>query len=185
MYSGNFWLSRPQMTVNAQYILDYLFARGWTKNAICGMLGNMETESTINPGIWQNLDAGNLSLGYGLVQWTPAPKYLDWCTARGYLPSSMNSALLRILEEVETDSQWGNDAEGNPPPFTFEEFTQSELPAGLLAMFFLRYYERPGDVNQPNRATQAEEWFNTLVGTVPKKKSKLWFYLSKRRIVIK
>lgn len=49
--SGNFYLNMPQMTENAKHIMSYLLDKGWTKNAICGMLGNMQTESTINPGI--------------------------------------------------------------------------------------------------------------------------------------
>lgn len=52
-YSGDVQLTKSQMKVNAQYILDYLKKKGLTKNAVCGMLGNMETESFINPGLWQ------------------------------------------------------------------------------------------------------------------------------------
>ena len=69
---GNFYLSEAQMQGNAVEVYDFLVPRGWTLNAIAGMLGNMQTESNINPGIWQNLDYGNYSLGFGLAQWTPA-----------------------------------------------------------------------------------------------------------------
>ena len=48
---SNAYLSQPQMTDNAQYIADYLYARGWTQNAIAGILGNMQRESTMNPGL--------------------------------------------------------------------------------------------------------------------------------------
>lgn len=195
MYAGNFWLTLPQMTVNAQYILDFLQDRGWTKNAICGMLGNMQTESTINPAIWQGLDEGDTSEGFGLVQWTPATKYLNWCTARGYAYDKMDSNLLRIIEEVETDTQWGNDSLGNPPPFSFEGFTHSTLSAYNLGMLFLRHYERPEVYNQPIRGEQAQYWFNTLTGDntggnggsgyIPTKSKSFFNYISKRRIVIK
>lgn len=47
------------------------------------MLGNMETESTINPGIWQSLNSGNASGGFGLTQWTPATKYINWANNNG------------------------------------------------------------------------------------------------------
>ena len=55
---GNYWgndfnssnaLTMTQMQVNAQYIYSSLSANGWTLNAICGMLGNMQSESSINP----------------------------------------------------------------------------------------------------------------------------------------
>src|ERR1700752_3873572 len=99
-YCKNAFLSHDEMTENAQYILDFMTFQFWTKESICGMLGNMQTESTINPCIWQNLDAGNTNLGFGLVQWTPATKYIDWCTQQGLEYANMDSNLMRILYEV-------------------------------------------------------------------------------------
>lgn len=55
---GNYWgntydssqaLTRSQMEVNATYIWAYLRQQGWTMNAVAGMLGNMQSESSINP----------------------------------------------------------------------------------------------------------------------------------------
>jgi hypothetical protein len=147
------------MKVNAKYILDYLLLRGWTKNAICGMLGNMQTESTINPGIWESLAAGNFSKGFGLVQWTPASKYTEWASANGFPWESMDSNLKRILYEVQNNIQWIH------PTMTFEQFTQSTDTAYNLAMLFLAHYERPANPNQPNRGTQAEYWSEVLTGS--------------------
>ena len=79
--SENRFLSVEEMKDNAQYILNYFLDKGWSKNAICGMLGNMQTESTINPGIWQDLNEGNTVNGFGLVQWTPATKLINWCNS--------------------------------------------------------------------------------------------------------
>lgn len=160
VYSGNRFLSMDEMTVNAQYILDYLVSKGWTKNAVCGMLGNMQTESTINPSIWQGLDSGNLNGGFGLVQWTPASKYIDWANANGLPYQEMDSNIERILYEVDNNIQWIN---GN---MTFAEFTHSTDTPYNLAMLFLSSYERPADPNQPNRGTQAENWFSVLTGAV-------------------
>jgi hypothetical protein len=184
IYSGNRYLSMEEMKVNALYILDYLTAKGWSKNAICGMLGNMQTESTINPAIWESLDEGNLNGGFGLVQWTPATKYIDWCTPLSLIPEEMNSNLERILFEVDNGYQWGNDSDGNPPPFSFQEFTTSTLSPDTLAMYFLWYYERPAIKDQPIRGEQAIYWYQTLVGAYKKKKSKLWLCMRKRRLMI-
>ena len=74
---GNFYLSESQRQANAYEVYLFFSGRGWTLNAIAGMLGNMESESNINPGIWQNLDAYNYNLGFGLVQWTPATNYTN------------------------------------------------------------------------------------------------------------
>jgi hypothetical protein len=165
IYSKNAYLSPEEMTANATYILNYFTAAGWTKNAVCGMLGNMQTESTINPGIWESFDAGNMSRGYGLVQWTPATKFIDWCNDRGLNYTDMDSDLKRITYEVENNIQWYNDSLGNPPPFTFTEFTKSTLSAYDLGMIFLHHYEIPHVYDQPDRGTQAEHWFNTLDGS--------------------
>lgn len=159
-YGGNRFLNRSEMKVNAQYILNYLTAKGWTKNAVCGMLGNMETESTINPGIWQSLQAGNMSGGYGLVQWTPATKYINWANANGLDYTKIDSQLKRIIYEVNNNVQWINIQSG----MTFKEFTKSTESAYQLGMYFLSDYERPAESNQPARGQQAEYWFDNLTG---------------------
>lgn len=149
------------MTTNAKYIYPRLRGLGWSTNAICGMLGNMETESTINPGIWQNLDAGNTSLGFGLVQWTPSTKYTSWCAERGIDPAHMDSALARIEWELENGEQYyPTDAY----PLTFAEFKVSTKSPSYLAQAFLLNYERPADQTQPARSTQAEKWYTVLNG---------------------
>lgn len=168
-YSGNRYLSQEEMEVNAQYIYDYLAAEGWTKNAVCGMLGNLQTESTINPAIWEGLDSSDPSRGFGLVQWTPSTKYTNWCASNALAPIAMDSNLKRILYEVETGLQWGNDSDGNPPPYSFEEFTTSTEDPYTLGMNFLWYYERPAVKDQPTRGIRAEAWSNFLGGTTPPK----------------
>lgn len=162
--SANRFLTMDEMKINAEYIWSYLGTRGWTLNAVAGMLGNMQTESTINPGIWQNLDAGNYSLGYGLVQWTPATKYTDWCAANGLERSDIDSALKRIIYELENGLQfYPTDAY----PITFSQFKTSTASAYELGMAFLLNYERPADQNQPARGTQAEYWYNYLKDIQP------------------
>jgi hypothetical protein len=160
--SKNEFLTLDEMKINAEYILTYLLNEGWTKNSICGSLGNMQTESTINPGIWQNLDEGNESLGYGLVQWTPSTKYTNWCQDLGLVPGDMNSNLLRIIYEVENGLQWIATSDY---PLSFQEFIVSTESPEYLAQAFLKNYERPADQDQPNRSTQARYWWDTLEGT--------------------
>lgn len=159
-------LSEDQMKVNANYVYAALSDRGWSKNAICGMLGNMQAESSINPGRWQSDDVGNTSLGYGLVQWTPATKYITWCdsTVDYTDPSEMDANLARILYEVEKGIQW--IATGSYG-LSFKEFTTSNLPTGELAKAFLLNYERPADQSesvQAYRASNAEQWYKVVTG---------------------
>lgn len=92
--SKNSYLTTDEMQTNAKYIWSYLGSRGWTLNAVAGMLGNMQTESSITPNRCEVSntvtgpsgehptaldieDYANRYLaqhgrfpGYGLVQWT-------------------------------------------------------------------------------------------------------------------
>lgn len=157
--STNAYLSEDQMLQNARYILQYLTARGWTRNAVCAMLGNMQSESTINPGIWESLIYGNYSGGYGLVQWTPASKYTDWAAANGYDIGDINGQLERIIWEKDNGEQW---IATSSYPMSFAQFARSTDSPYNLAMAFLACYERPLDPYQPNRGTQAEYWDSVL-----------------------
>lgn len=161
--SANRFLSLNEMKINAAYIWGYLSKRGWSMNAVAGMLGNMQTESTINPGIWQSLQEGNYSGGYGLCQWTPATKYTDWCTANGYEIGDIDAALIRLDYELADGLQY-YPTDGYP--LTFAEFKVSTDTPYNLGMAFLLNYERPANQNQPTRGTQAEYWYEFLQSVV-------------------
>ena len=103
--SGNRYLSDTEMKNNAELILNYLTSKGWTKNAVCGMLGNMQTESTINPDVWESFNSGNTQGGYGLVQWTPATVLINWCNTKGKDYGNGYSQLDKIISEVTDNSQ--------------------------------------------------------------------------------
>lgn len=155
-------LTTTQQQINAKYIFLYLSDKGWTKNAIAGMLGNFQAESTINSGRWQNDSVGSYSLGYGLAQWTPVTKYTDWCSEQGYSdPSEMDNNLARIIYELENGLQYYK----NKYPLTFREFTKSTESAGYLAKAWLLDYERPEDQStsvQNYRLQLAESWYSYL-----------------------
>ena len=48
-YNSSNTLTMSQMEINATYIWSALSYQGWTLNAVAGMLGNMQSESAINP----------------------------------------------------------------------------------------------------------------------------------------
>ena len=164
--TGNRYLTQSEMDNNATIVWDVLGGAGWSLNAVSGMLGNMQSESNINPGLWESLDEGNLNGGYGLTQWTPASKYIDWAGA-GY--DSGYKQLDRIVWEKDTGNQWFR----NPaapivnPPITFAEFSVSTEAVATLAYYFLWYYEHPANINQPQRATQAAYYYELLSGHPP------------------
>lgn len=158
---SNQYLSLEEMTINAEYIVSHLMSRGWSKNAVAGMLGNMQTESTINSGLWQNRDEGNLSLGFGLVQWTPATKYIDWANENGYAIDDIDGQLERLEYEIQNKLQW---IPTTNYPLSFASFKVSTETPEYLAQAFLKNYERPKNQNQPLRSTQARYWFDNLTG---------------------
>ena len=65
-------LTAEQQKANAEYIFNYLSLQGWSKEAICGLLGNIHHESFLNPGVWEIQD--DPFWGYGIVQWTAYPR---------------------------------------------------------------------------------------------------------------
>ena len=166
-YAVNGYITEAQMEHNATIIYDYFTGMGWTVESVCGMLGNMESESGINPGVYQNrLNPPNLDLGFGLVQWTPATKLISWA---GSTYQQGNRQCDRILYESVNGIQWFRNPNAPiiEPALTFAEFTISTLPVGELANYFLWYYEHPAETIQPNRATQAEQWYEYLSGSAP------------------
>lgn len=134
-------LTNEEMQVNARYLYEVLhYVYGWSMKAVAGALGNIQHESAINPGRWQSDNVGNTSSGYGLVQWTPASKYIDWCTEQGYSdPSEMDNNIARIIYEVENNVQYYKT---DDYPETFKQFTTSDKDPYYLACAFAWNYER-------------------------------------------
>lgn len=157
---GNYYLSLAQMQNNAKIVQAYGLSQGWSVNAICAILGNMQEESGINPGIWENLSPG--IGGYGLVQWTPYTKYSNW--AGSGWQNNGTRELERISWEADNNQQWGrNETLGQDPPYDFNSFlTDTTTNLTTMANYFLWYYERPYNPYQPKRAQNAQYWYNYL-----------------------
>ncbi|MBR3055292.1 MAG: hypothetical protein IKG63_05670 [Streptococcus sp.] len=142
----------------AEQIWDYLTSRGWTKQSVSALLGNMQSESEISADSWESGLIGNMSGGYGLVQWTPATKYINWAQSNGLVYQNVISQCKRLEWEVVNSQQFYN------PNMTFAQFTKSTQSPEALADIFIRYYERPFNPNQPARGIQARYWFELLKG---------------------
>ena len=174
--TGNRYLSMSEMQNNADIMYAFFTEKGWTVNAISAMFGNMQTESTLNPGIWENLDP--FVGGYGLVQWTPYTHYSEWA-GDGWQDNGQKE-MERIQYELENHLQWISTS---LYPMTFREFSQSDKPPAYLAQAFLYNYERPAVKPQPARSKQAEYWYEYLAGHPPVKQIPIWllFKLKERR----
>ena len=181
-YNSSASLNRDKQQLNALYIWLALQADGWTLNAVSGMLGNMQSESAINPGRWQSDRVGNMSGGYGLTQWTPATKYIDWIGVSND-PSKMDNNLSRIKWECANNKQWRKSKQY---PISFREFKVSNESVDYLAGAFLYNYERPAKYNLDPRVRNARYWYEYLSGFLPteenhRKKFKWVLYARKIR----
>ena len=146
-------LTPDQMYENAEIVYDTLILKGWSHNAICAVLGNMQHESyTINPGRWQ--DGGGP--GYGIVQWDPATKYLSWAAENGYADDS----LIGQLEFLNISMQPGyGEWLQNPYCYmTYKQFISSNESVDYLTKVFMHCYERPGDWQTSKRIRYANDW---------------------------
>lgn len=165
------YLTLEQMAHNVNLLLPYFRNDGWTDNAIAGMLGNMQTESKINPGLWQGRsipsDWSTTSKGYGFTQWTPAHKLIDWCietypgqdwTGNGDMQCN------RIIYERHNNLQWSMNNYGN---HTWDQFATSTETPEILARVFLWAYERPAAPVLEQRQTQARYWYDYITGVEP------------------
>ena len=178
--SKNAYLTLGERENNAILVWQYFGSKGWSIEAVSAMLGNMESESTINPGIWESL--APFVGGYGLTQWTPYTKYSDW--AGSSWENNGNKQCERIVYEMENGLQWFANPEAPivSPPISFREFSTSTIDVETLANYFLWYYEHPAITIQPARATQARKWYEFLSEMPPiprptRKKMPLWMYL--------
>ena len=174
---------------NMRKVLQYFLAKGWTRNSICGMLGNMMVESTVNPWLFEHhsLDWSDPAAiladsgGMGLTQWTPCRKYYQWAIDSNLDPESGNTMCERIYYEYENNLQWSLDNYGH---HTWEDFVTSTETPEILARVFLWAYERPADPDLAQRQANARWCFNNLSDTINPVKL-FWFLNANKRKVLK
>jgi LysM repeat protein len=159
------WLSEADSLNNAQLVANHLKGT-WSKEAISALCGNMRHESSINPNIWEFGYGHSLDRGYGLVQWTPASKYIDWANANGLTYTSGDSQLARIDYEVDNNIQWIAIADYNNMTFAQFRANSGNWTVDYLTEAFTWSYERParsaGTDSLPDRKAFAEQCLSTL-----------------------
>ena len=161
--TGNRYLSKSEQEHNASIFYEIMSGYGFSVNAIAAMLGNIQTESTVNPGIWQSLrPESSGGGGYGLVQWTPWTNYSDWAGA-GWEDNG-DRECERIYYEFTHGLQYYSTA---AYPMSASQFMKSDASPAYLAYVFMNNYERPENRRQPVRQKQADNWYTFLTGLEP------------------
>ena len=162
----NKYLGEDDMKNNA--VLTYMELqgeRGWSANAVYALLGNMEQESTINPGLWEGRKK-NVRKGFGLVQWTPSTNYTRWADAKGYSHDEGYGQLEWIDEQTTVAGQW---IQTSAYPISFQNWkTDTTHSVEWLTKAFERNFERSADnasliKKRVNYALKWQNWFNTTV----------------------
>lgn len=170
--SSNAPLSQPQMENNAEIIVGLLTAKGVNDRTIAAILGNMQAESTINPG--RHETGGQ---GYGLIQWTPQSVLIDHAEKIGLTDYENGSVQVETLlsELGGANNDWYTTAafihpyydSGATPDMigiTADEFLKNEMNWSVdkLAILFMAARLRPSydpDVNHVTSRTQfSVEW---------------------------
>lgn len=145
---------------NAWEIWQFFKSKNWSEEAIAGMLGNIQSESGIIADRHEESGGG----GYGLTQWTPMSKLVDWCKEKGLDYKTIKAQCERIQWEMENNAQWFPN--GSRPDLTFlsfKEFTELK-DITKAAESFIAFYEHPKHPNQPARAQQAKYWYDKFHG---------------------
>lgn len=153
----------------------------WYESSICGILGNMNSESTINPAVWQSLN--DMYLGYGLVQWDDGKLFIDWAKKEGVISAAtaeavnslaysnpkklMDAELDYLIVSMNTVGNWfkpdNNQSKyGTSETLTASQFKVSNKSADILARIFCGHYERPGVPKISERVANAKKWYNFL-----------------------
>lgn len=159
-------LTEEEALNNCRVFWSYFKEKGWSLNAVCGILGNAWYESTVNPNRWQGDDPWHQppnQWGFGLVQWTPYTKIISWLEERVGLNdvSKFGQAECdRIQWEMENNQQW---IATSAYPESFRAYSTTTKDPYTCAIEFLANYERPYDPNQPQRGTKAQELYDYLL----------------------
>lgn len=158
------YFTQAQMETNAKEFYNYFSSYGATLEAICGMLGNIQQESTINPGIKQGT---SISLGWGLIQWTPSTVLTDWCDTYGYTWYDGAAQCDRIVAEGEAiKGAGGTWIPTKDYPYSWSEFlTLTDVNEATYA--YLKERERAGTEAIENRLKYASNWYTFFSGSTP------------------
>lgn len=174
----------PEALQNALEIWSLLGRRGWTKKAVCGLLGNFGQESGYNPWKWEGnviLSSTDPSLdttqvhGYGFGQFTPPGKYLHSSYAQAYPgfapnysdiagnPSDGNAQILFIDEHADYIPTTAY-------PWSYAEYKRQITPTvETMVRAWFANYERgnPSVANMPYRISEGNAWWSILPDNPP------------------
>lgn len=161
-------LTSKQMESNVTVIFNIIsdVYPTWTHEAIAAICGNGQSEGALNPNQWQYGLNKSTSGGYGLWQWTPATKFLNWCAENGFPNNDIYHQIARLEYERENGLQYYKTSAYN---FSFTDFLEGSHTVSELAKAWLYNYERPADPasTEAIRVSRSERWYTFISGEAP------------------
>lgn len=186
-------MTQADMENNAQCIYSLLSATGWSLAAVAGALGNMQSESFLNPGQGEGgrgLPSGSSQFyagGLGLIQWTDYPAYtatyrhpLLWYAAqqgRNWYDGNLQCSLLNQADNATVTScgynqgpRWGWQQSSAYPSIGFgayKSFSGTPEQAAEYFFFDMEWHSWPENGTLAIRKQRARNWYNFLTGQSP------------------
>lgn len=165
----NQYLPQASRDNNAWEVYNYFhnLSQAWTVESIAAMAGNMDVESTLNPGI------ENTAGAYGLTQYLGSRKttFVSWMTSHGYSSWTDGAGQCEYINysmthNTETEAWYGRGGYTN----SFSDFAYNIGSWGLydLVDMFQYCFERV-DIGNPStqRRTRAAHYLEMYGGTPP------------------
>jgi hypothetical protein len=156
------YFNQSQQENNATEFYNYFINYGASIEAICGMLGNITRESTLNPA---NKQGNSTKLGWGLIQWTPATVLINWCEKYGY---NWYDGTVQC-ERIKCEGEGTKGANGCWLPTSDYSYSWSEFIALTdvteATKAYLYERERAGVEALDLRLQYANEWYSYFTGS--------------------
>ncbi|MGW6197327.1 phage tail tip lysozyme [Kribbella sp. NPDC055110] len=162
---------------NQQKAFNFFVQNGYSKEQAAGIVGNMISESSVEPGRLQGTNPGtvskpnevvNSSLGWGIVQWTPAGKMINPSRDAGVQDDQIGSLgyqLEFLVKQLNGDPPLAEGAAGK----AIKGATSVEDAAYQFGHMFERFAgsEDPNHERYAERKANARHVFDTFAGSAP------------------
>lgn len=179
---------------NATKIYNALSSYGWSLSAVCGIIGNMQHESTLSPAwieqtnrwrlsgtdladvpnsVMQNFyneyyNDPNRGYGLGLVQWDgkgiTRQKLVGFCENNNYVWYDGDAQMARLLDEYTRNLQWQTHTYYGIS-WTWNNYVVNTRTPEESAQIWCGCYEVSGGVNY--RQENARYWYDYFSGQPP------------------
>lgn len=191
-------LTQSEMEGNVDEIYNVLSGTyGWSDTAIAGALGNMQVESSLNPGaceIGRGIPSGSslyFGGGLGLIQCTDYPAYqqthvhpLLWNADYYGVDWYDGTFQARLLEEAETPlntecgegvgALWGWITSSSYPSISFTNYRtfNGSIDDAVEYWYYCMEWHSSTQSAMQLRKQYGADWYTYITGLSPKRKSK-------------